>query len=64
MIYFFLAAVFGVCGISSMADPKIEVFLCETLSCRFAGQFWWFLVTPICAYLVFEYFMATHNEES
>ena len=46
--YFLLASLAGGIGYLSIIDFKISQYLCEKLSCFFAGSFLWFLVTPIC----------------
>jgi len=59
-----MAALLGVTGFMSFTDLRINSALCNEFSCFFAGQFVWFAVTPICAYLIGEYYFITHKPAS
>jgi len=60
--YLVLAALAGGFGFFCIYDAKLNIYLCEKLSCFFAGKFVWFSVTPICAYLIHSYYNATHDQ--
>jgi len=58
----FAAAICGGFGFFCIQDVKLNSLLCEEFGCFFAGKFVWFLVTPLCAYLIYKYFDISHTE--
>ena len=51
LVYWLLAFLWGFFGLYTTMNLKLNYWLCRTFGCHFAGGFWWYLCTPICAYL-------------
>jgi hypothetical protein len=49
-------------GFFSLLDYKLQVYLCENLSCWFGTEFIWFLVTDISIYWIYKFYV-TRNEK-
>jgi len=61
--YLILAALIGGFGFLGIYDAKLNIYLCEKFGCFFAGTFFWFAATPICTYLIHNYYNSTHDKE-
>lgn len=59
--FLILAAVSGFFGLLCINDMTLYKELCELFSCYFSGGFFWFLVTPLCIYFIYKYYLATHQ---
>mmetsp|Transcript_8754 Transcript_8754/g.9477 ORF Transcript_8754/g.9477 Transcript_8754/m.9477 type:complete len:283 (+) Transcript_8754:49-897(+) len=50
-----LGALVGGFGFLAVKEAKINMFLCKLLDCYLAGDFVWFLATPIAIYFIYRY---------
>ena len=58
-----LAGLLGGAGLLSERLHSFDIWLCQHFTCYFSGFFWWFFVTPICCWLIYRFYMATHQVE-
>jgi len=58
-----LAGFSGGIGLSCIAVPQIDIFLCEELGCHLAGDFWWFYSTDLAMYSCYRYWMTRVNNQ-
>ncbi len=53
-----LGGVSGFVGLSAVAFPSIDLWMCRTFGCHFAGDFLWFVLTDVSMFSLYKYYMA------
>jgi len=56
-----MAGILGAIGFFGIMDGDENTWLCEHFGCHVTVDFIWFLVTPLCAYYIYEFYLSTHS---
>lgn len=57
LIWVGVAGLTGGFGLAAIMVPSLDLYLCHTFGCHFAGNFLWFLLSDVAMYACYRYFM-------